>query len=146
MMKTLCRRFAALTLAAIAIFTSGCAKKTDADATIIILTAPTVEPVVTPAPTPEATPAPQSTPRATKEPEDKREEAEDKPSGTEPPKEEKAASAKTPHAGDYTEVEIKKGSGSRVSAFEADRIDGGTLSQSYFSGGTITLVNMWSTT
>ena len=29
---------------------------------------------------------------------------------------------------------------------ETDRIDGGKLSQSYFSGATITLVNVWSTT
>lgn len=58
----------------------------------------------------------------------------------------KKASAKTPHAKDYTKVDIKKASGTKVTDFETDRIDGGKLSQSYFSGGTITLVNVWSTT
>lgn len=137
-------------LAMMGIITSGCAKKTEADATFIILTAPTVEPVVTPAPAPEITPAPKKTPKAEKTPEDNKKEDEvkdkDKPKSTADPKEEKKASGKTPHAKDYTEVDIKKGSGSKVEPFEADRIDGGKLSQSYFSGGTITLVNVWSTT
>ena len=70
----------------------------------------------------------------------------EKPKGDEEKKEEKKASAKTPHAKDYTKVDIKKASGTKVTDFETDRIDGGKLSQSYFSGGTITLVNVWSTT
>ena len=70
----------------------------------------------------------------------------DKPKSTADQKEEKKASAKTPHAKDYTKVDIKKASGTKVTDFETDRIDGGKLSQGYFSGGAITLVNVWSTT
>ena len=132
----------------------GCAKRAEADATFVMLTAPTVEPIVTPVPTPEATPAPEKTPKAEKTPEDNKKEDEakekekekEKPKGDEEKKEEKKASAKTPHAKDYTKVDIKKASGTKVTDFETDRIDGGKLSQSYFSGGTITLVNVWSTT
>ena len=124
----------------------GCAKRAEADATFVMLTAPTVEPIVTPVPTPEATPAPEKTHRPVNTPEEtkKKDEAKekDKPKGGE----EKKASAKTPHAKEYTEVDIKKASGTKVTEFETDRIDGGKLSQSYFSGGTITLVNVWSTT
>ena len=32
----------------------GCAKRAEADATFVMLTAPTVEPIVTPVPTPES--------------------------------------------------------------------------------------------
>lgn len=134
----------------------GCAKRAEADATFVMLTAPTVEPIVTPVPTPEATPAPEKTHRPVNTPEEtkKKDEAKekeqekekDKPKSTADQKEEKKASAKTPHAKDYTKVDIKKASGTRVTDFETDRIDGGKLSQSYFSGGTITLVNVWSTT
>ena len=120
----------------------GCAKRAEADATFVMLTAPTVEPIVTPVPTPESTPPPKKTPQAEKTPEDNKE----KPKSTADQKEEKKASAKTPHAKDYTKVDIKKASGTKVTDFETDRIDGGKLSQSYFSGGTITLVNVWSTT
>ena len=115
-----------------------------------------MEPIVTPVPTPEATPPPKKTPNAEKTPEDNKKEDEakekeqekdkDKPKSTADQKEEKKASAKTPHAKDYTKVDIKKASGTKVTDFETDRIDGGKLSQSYFSGGTITLVNVWSTT
>lgn len=128
----------------------GCTKRAEADATFVMLTAPTVEPIVTPVPTPEATPPPEKTPKAEKTPEDnkKEDEAKEKEKEKEKPKggEEKKASAKTPHAKDYTKVDIKKASGTRVTEFETDRIDGGKLSQGYFSGGTITLVNVWSTT
>lgn len=132
----------------------GCAKRAKADATFVMLTAPTVEPIVTPVPTPEATPAPEKTHRPVNTPEETKKEDEakekekekDKPKGGEEKKEEKKASAKTPHAKDYTKVDIKKASGTKVTDFETDRIDGGKLSQSYFSGGTITLVNVWSTT
>ncbi len=134
----------------------GCAKRAEADATFVMLTAPTVEPVVTPVPTPEATPPPEKTHRPVNTPEEtkKKDEAKekeqekekDKPKSTADQKEEKKASAKTPHAKDYTKVDIKKASGTKVTDFETDRIDGGKLSQSYFSGGTITLVNVWSTT
>ena len=134
----------------------GCAKRAEADATFVMLTAPTVEPIVTPVPTPEATPAPEKTHRPVNTPEEtkKKDEAKekeqekekDKPKSTADQKEEKKASAKTPHAKDYTKVDIKKASGTRVTDFETERIDGGKLSQSYFSGGTITLVNVWSTT
>ena len=138
----------------------GCAKRAEADATFVMLTAPTVEPIVTPVPTPEATPPPEKTHRPVNTPEEtkKKDEAKEKeqekdkekekekPKGGEEKKEEKKASAKTPHAKDYTKVDIKKASGTRVTDFETDRIDGGKLSQSYFSGGTITLVNVWSTT
>ena len=128
----------------------GCAKRAEADATFVMLTAPTVEPIVTPVPTPEATPPPEKTPKAEKTPEDnkKEDEAKEKEKEKEKPKggEEKKASAKTPHAKDYTKVDIKKASGTRVTNFETDRIGGGKLSQGYFSGGTITLVNVWSTT
>ena len=134
----------------------GCAKRAEADATFVMLTAPTVEPIVTPVPTPEATPAPEKTHRPVNTPEEtkKKDEAKEKeqekekekPKGGEEKKEEKKASAKTPHAKDYTKVDIKKASGTKVTDFETDRIDGGKLSQSYFSGGTITLVNVWSTT
>lgn len=132
----------------------GCAKRAEADATFVMLTAPTVEPIVTPVPTPEATPAPEKTHRPVNTPEETKKEDEakekekekDKPKGGEEKKEEKKASAKTPHAKDYTKVDIKKASGTKVTDFETDRIDGGKLSQSYFSGGTITLVNVWSTT
>ena len=75
-----------------------------------------------------------------------KEKEKDKPKSTADQKEEKKASAKTPHAKDYTKVDIKKASGTKVTDFETDRIDGGKLSQGYFSGGTITLVNVWSTT
>ena len=138
----------------------GCAKRAEADATFVMLTAPTVEPIVTPVPTPEITPAPEKTHRPANTPEEtkKKDEAKEKeqekdkekerekPKGGEEKKEEKKASAKTPHAKDYTKVDIKKASGTKVTDFETDRIDGGKLSQSYFSGGTITLVNVWSTT
>lgn len=134
----------------------GCAKRAKADATFVMLTAPTVEPIVTPVPTPEATPPPEKTHRPVNTPEEtkKKDEAKekeqekekDKPKSTADQKEEKKASAKTPHAKDYTKVDIKKASGTKVTDFETDRIDGGKLSQSYFSGGAITLVNVWSTT
>lgn len=134
----------------------GCAKRAEADATFVMLTAPTVEPIVTPVPTPEATPAPEKTHRPVNTPEEtkKKDEAKEKEQEKEKEKEkekpkggeEKKASAKTPHAKDYTKVDIKKASGTKVTEFETDRIDGGKLSQSYFSGGTITLVNVWSTT
>lgn len=134
----------------------GCAKRAEADATFVMLTAPTVEPIVTPVPTPEATPPPEKTHRPVNTPEEtkKKDEAKEKeqekekekPKGGEEKKEEKKASAKTPHAKDYTKVDIKKASGTKVTDFETDRIDGGKLSQSYFSAGTITLVNVWSTT
>lgn len=132
----------------------GCAKRAEADATFVMLTAPTVEPIVTPVPTPEATPPPEKTHRPVNTPEEtkkkdeakEKEKEKDKPKSTADQKEEKKASAKTPHAKDYTKVDIKKASGTKVTDFETDRIDGGKLSQSYFSGGTITLVNVWSTT
>ena len=134
----------------------GCAKRAEADATFVMLTAPTVEPIVTPVPTPEATPAPEKTHRPVNTPEEtkKKDEAKEKEQEKEKEKEkekpkggeEKKASAKTPHAKDYTKVDIKKASGTKVTDFETDRIDGGKLSQGYFSGGTITLVNVWSTT
>lgn len=134
----------------------GCAKRAEADATFVMLTAPTVEPIVTPVPTPESTPPPKKTHRPVNTPEEtkkkdeakEKEQEKDKEKEKEKPKggEEKKASAKTPHAKDYTKVDIKKASGTRVTDFETDRIDGGKLSQSYFSGGTITLVNVWSTT
>ena len=134
----------------------GCAKRAKADATFVMLTAPTVEPIVTPVPTPEATPPPEKTHRPVNTPEEtkkkdeakEKEQEKDKEKEKEKPKggEGKKASAKTPHAKDYTKVDIKKASGTRVTDFETDRIDGGKLSQSYFSGGTITLVNVWSTT
>ena len=134
----------------------GCAKRAKADATFVMLTAPTVEPIVTPVPTPEATPPPEKTHRPVNTPEEtkkkdeakEKEQEKDKEKEKEKPKggEEKKASAKTPHAKDYTKVDIKKASGTKVTDFETDRIDGGKLSQSYFSGGTITLVNVWSTT
>ena len=132
----------------------GCTKRAEADATFVMLTAPTVEPIVTPVPTPESTPAPKKTPEDNKkedeakekEQEEDKEKEKEKPKGGEEKKEEKKASAKTPHAKDYTKVDIKKASGTKVTDFETDRIDGGKLSQGYFSGGTITLVNVWSTT
>lgn len=132
----------------------GCAKRAKADATFVMLTAPTVEPIVTPVPTPEATPPPEKTHRPVNTPEEtkkkdeakEKEQEKEKPKSTADQKEEKKASAKTPHAKDYTKVDIKKASGTKVTDFETDRIDGGKLSQSYFSGGTITLVNVWSTT
>ena len=130
----------------------GCAKRAEADATFVMLTAPTVEPIVTPVPTPEATPPPEKTHRPVNTPEEtkKKDEAKEKEQEKEKEKpkggEGKKASAKTPHAKDYTKVDIKKASGTKVTDFETDRIDGGKLSQGYFSGGTITLVNVWSTT
>ena len=134
----------------------GCAKRAEADATFVMLTAPTVEPIVTPVPTPESTPPPEKTHRPVNTPEEtkKKDEAKEKEQEKDKEKEKKKpkggegkkASAKTPHAKDYTKVDIKKASGTRVTDFETDRIDGGKLSQSYFSGGTITLVNVWSTT
>lgn len=138
----------------------GCAKRAEADAAFVMLTAPTVEPIVTPVPTPEATPPPEKTHRPVNTPEEtkKKDEAKEKeqekdkekekekPKGGEEKKEEKKASAKTPHAKDYTKVDIKKASGTKVTDFETDKIDGGKLSQGYFSGGAITLVNVWSTT
>ena len=155
MINRFCKRAAALVLALIGMAAAcGCAKRSEADATFVMLTAPTVEPIVTPVPTPESTPPPKKTPKAEKTPEDNKKEDEakekekekEKPKGDEEKKEEKKASAKTPHAKDYTKVDIKKASGTKVTDFETDRIDGGKLSQSYFSGATITLVNVWSTT
>lgn len=157
MINRFCKRAAALVLALIGMAAAcGCAKRAEADATFVMLTAPTVEPIVTPVPTPEATPAPEKTHRPVNTPEEtkKKDEAKEKEQEKEKEKEkekpkggeEKKASAKTPHAKDYTKVDIKKASGTKVTDFETDRIDGGKLSQSYFSGGTITLVNVWSTT
>lgn len=153
MINRFCKRAAALVLALIGMAAAcGCAKRAEADATFVMLTAPTVEPIVTPVPTPESTPPPKKTPKAEKTPEDNKKEDEakekekEKPKSTADQKEEKKASAKTPHAKDYTKVDIKKASGTKVTDFETDRIDGGKLSQGYFSGGTITLVNVWSTT
>ena len=157
MINRFCKRAAALVLALIGMASAcGCAKRAEADATFVMLTAPTVEPIVTPVPTPEATPPPKKTPNAEKTPEDNKKEDEakekeqekdkDRPKSTADQKEEKKASAKTPHAKDYTKVDIKKASGTKVTDFETDRIDGGKLSQGYFSGGAITLVNVWSTT
>ena len=155
MINRFCKRAAALVLALIGMAAAcGCAKRAEADATFVMLTAPTVEPIVTPVPTPEATPPPEKTHRPVNTPEETKKEDEakekekekDKPKSTADQKEEKKASAKTPHAKDYTKVDIKKASGTKVTDFETDRIDGGKLSQSYFSGGTITLVNVWSTT
>ena len=54
----------------------GCAKRAEADATFVMLTAPTVEPIVTPVPTPESTPPPKKTPKAEKTPEDNKKEDE----------------------------------------------------------------------
>lgn len=157
MINRFCKRAAALVLALIGMAAAcGCAKRTEADATFVMLTAPTVEPIVTPVPTPEATPPPEKTHRPVNTPEEtkKKDEAKEKEQEKEKEKEKekpkggegKKASAKTPHAKDYTKVDIKKASGTKVTDFETDRIDGGKLSQSYFSGGTITLVNVWSTT
>lgn len=134
----------------------GCAKRAEADATFVMLTAPTVEPIVTPVPTPEATPAPEKTHRPVNTPEEtkKKDEAKEKEQEKEKEKEkekpkggeEKRPPPRPPTPTEYTEVDIKKASGTKVTEFETDRIDGGKLSQSYFSGGTITLVNVWSTT
>lgn len=151
MINRFCKRAAALVLALIGMAAAcGCAKRAEADATFVMLTAPTVEPIVTPVPTPESTPPPKKTPEDNKkkdEAKEKEQEKEkDKPKSTADQKEEKKASAKTPHAKDYTKVDIKKASGTKVTDFETDRIDGGKLSQGYFSGGAITLVNVWSTT
>lgn len=157
MINRFCKRAAALVLALIGMAAAcGCAKRAEADATFVMLTAPTVEPIVTPVPTPEATPPPEKTHRPVNTPEEtkkkdeakEKEQEKDKEKEKEKPKggEEKKASAKTPHAKDYTKVDIKKASGTKVTDFETERIDGGKLSQSYFSGGTITLVNVWSTT
>lgn len=145
MINRFCKRAAALVLALIGMAAAcGCAKRAEADATFVMLTAPTVEPIVTPVPTPESTPAPKKTPEDNKKEDEAKEK--EKPKSTADQKEEKKASAKTPHAKDYTKVDIKKASGTKVTDFETDRIDGGKLSQGYFSGGTITLVNVWSTT
>ena len=57
-----------------------------------------------------------------------------------------ASGASRSSVADTLRTRIKKASGTKVTDFETDRIDGGKLSQSYFSGGTITLVNVWSTT
>ena len=155
MINRFCKRAAALVLALIGMAAAcGCAKRAEADATFVVLTAPTVEPIVTPVPTPEITPAPKKTPEDNKkedeakekEQEKDKEKEKEKPKGGEEKKEEKKASAKPPHAKDYTKVDIKKASGTKVTDFETDRIDGGKLSQGYFSGGAITLVNVWSTT
>ena len=157
MINRFCKRAAALVLALVGVASAcGCAKRAEADATFVMLTAPTVEPIVTPVPTPEATPAPEKTPKAEKTPEDnkkkdeakEKEQEKDKEKEKEKPKggEGKKAPAKTPHAKDYTKVDIKMASGTKVTDFETDRIDGGKLSQGYFSGGAITLVNVWSTT
>lgn len=161
MINRFCKRAAALVLALIGMAAAcGCAKRAETDATFVMLTAPTVEPIVTPVPTPEATPPPEKTHRPVNTPEEtkkkdeakekeqekEKEKEKEKPKGGEEKKEEKKASAKTPHAKDYTKVDIKKASGTKVTDFETDRIDGGKLSQGYFSGGAITLVNVWSTT
>ncbi len=153
MINRFCKRAAALVLALIGMAAAcGCAKRAEADATFVMLTAPTVEPIVTPVPTPEATPPPEKTHRPVNTPEEtkKKDEAKEKEQEKEKEKpkggEGKKASAKTPHAKDYTKVDIKKASGTKVTDFETDRIDGGKLSQGYFSGGAITLVNVWSTT
>lgn len=145
MINRFCKRAAALVLALIGMAAAcGCAKRAEADATFVMLTAPTVEPIVTPVPTPESTPPPEKTHRPVNTPEETKKKDEAK--STADQKEEKKASAKTPHAKDYTKVDIKKASGTKVTDFETDRIDGGKLSQGYFSGGAITLVNVWSTT
>ena len=151
MINRFCKRAAALVLALVGVASAcGCAKRAEADATFVMLTAPTVEPIVTPVPTPESTPPPKKTPEDNKKKDEakEKEQEKDKEKEKEKPKggEGKKASAKTPHAKDYTKVDIKKASGTKVTDFETDRIDGGKLSQGYFSGGAITLVNVWSTT
>ena len=89
MINRFCKRAAALVLALIGMAAAcGCAKRAKADATFVMLTAPTVEPIVTPVPTPESTPPPKKTPQAEKTPEDnkKEDEAKEKEKEKEKPK------------------------------------------------------------
>ena len=81
MINRFCKRAAALVLALIGMAAAcGCAKRAKADATFVMLTAPTVEPIVTPVPTPEATPPPEKTHRPVNTPEEtkKKDEAKEK--------------------------------------------------------------------
>lgn len=147
-MKVFFRKYTAIFAALLALCAQGCSKAPEAEDTLVLLTAPTVAPVVTPVPTPVATPTPVPTerPKATEAPKptDKPKEKEEEkatPAPTEKPK----SSSNTPYADKYTPVELKSYS-TKVKAFSAEAIDGSTITEGYFQGGKLTLVNMWTTT
>lgn len=145
-MKVFFRKYAAIFAALLALCAQGCSKAPEAEHTLVMLTAPTVEPIVTPVPTPVATPTPVPTkkPKATEKPKDKdkpKEEGKATPAPTEKPK----SNSKTPYANDYTPVELKSYN-NKVKEFSAEAHDGSTITEGYFGKGKLTLVNMWSTT
>ena len=146
MMKCLRKTaYTALVLAAAALV--GCASAPEDETVYVELTAPTVAPVVTPLPMRSATPAPAVTPVPEKTALPQKSGDEEKPKKTEKPKGTPAPKKKkTPNADNYTHVEIKSADGKKVNAFSAASLNGSTITESYFSGGTITLVNFWSTT
>ena len=145
-MKLISRKYTAIFAALLALCGQGCSKAPAAEDTLVQLTAPTVAPIVTPVPTPAATPTPVPTqrPAETEKPtttEKPREEEKAAPTPTEKP----TSSAKTPYADSYTPAELKSYN-VKVSDFSAEAHDGSTITQEYFANGTITLLNIWSTT
>ena len=131
-MKLISRKYTAIFAALLALCGQGCSKAPAAEDTLVQLTAPTVAPIVTPVPTPAATPTPVPTQRPAET---------EKPKTTEKP----TSSAKTPYADSYTPAELKSYN-VKVSDFSAEAHDGSTITQEYFANGTITLLNIWSTT
>ncbi len=142
-MNVFFRKNAALFAAMLALCISGCAKAPAPEDTLVQLTAPTVAPVVTPVPTPVATPTPIPTQKPAPRPTDSPEKAEAK--ATAAPTQQPKASANTPYADSYSPVELKEYS-RKIQSFSAQALDGSTITEEYFSGGRLTLVNIWTTT
>ena len=143
-MKLFIRKHAAISLALLALCAQGCSRAPEAEDTLVQLTAPTVAPIVTPVPTPVATPTPLPTPKPTPKATEKPKET-DKPKETPKPTEKPKRKANTPYADSYTPVELKSYN-RKVESFSSTALDGSTITESYFGGGTLTLVNVWSTT
>lgn len=141
-MNDFIRKNAALLAVILALCASGCSSAPAEEDTLVLLTAPTLAPVVTPAPAPTATPAPAATkaPEATVKPTRKAE-----ATATPAPKSTPKSSANTPYKDSYTPVELKEYS-RKVETFSAEALDGSTITEEYFGKGRLTLVNIWSTT
>lgn len=129
-MNAFFRKYAAILTALLALCAQGCSKAPAAEDTLVLLSAPTVEPVVTPVPTPVATPTPVPT-----------EKPKDTPAPTKKPKD----STKTPYHDSYTPVELREYS-RKAEDFSSKAIDGSTVTQEYFAKGKLTVVNVWTTT
>lgn len=136
---------------------AGCSGSNKDEASIFVeIEAPTYAPVATLALTPTPTPVtliPEAnTPRPTRPPEpDPTPEPtpEPTPKPTEKPREEQQESSSggsTPNSGSYETVSVPSASG-KAGSFSSSTINGkGTVTDSVFGNGKITLVNYWSTT